>query len=70
MSTVIQFLIVIGAILLGTRFGGMGIGIISCLGLGILTLFLELLPERFQQMFVLLFCAFARVLLLLNSAEA
>ena len=44
MSTVIQFLIVIGAILLGTRFGGMGIGIISCLGLGILTLFFGVTP--------------------------
>lgn len=44
MSIWIQFLIVIGSILLGTRYGGMGIGIVSCLGLGILSLFFGLTP--------------------------
>ena len=44
MSVLLQFIIVIGAILLGTRYGGMGIGIISCLGLGILCLFFGVTP--------------------------
>lgn len=44
MSVAIQFVIVIGAILLGTRFGGMGIGIMSCLGLAILALFFGITP--------------------------
>ncbi len=44
MTVFIQFVIVIGAILLGVRYGGIGIGIVSCLGLGILCLFFGVTP--------------------------
>lgn len=44
MSVLTEFLIVIATILIGTRFGAVGIGVMSCAGLAILHLFFGLSP--------------------------
>ena len=39
-----EFLVVLGCLLLGTRFGGMGLGLISGIGLFLLTFVFGLVP--------------------------
>lgn len=41
-----QFLVVLACLLLGTRFGGMGLGLISGVGIFILTFFFNLVPGK------------------------
>ena len=40
----LQFLVILGCLLLGTRYGGMGLGLISGIGLFILTFVFHLQP--------------------------
>lgn len=42
----VEFLVILGCLLLGTRFGGMGLGLISGIGLFILTFGFHIQPGK------------------------